>query len=173
MKRELTTEQINRLYRYVNDKGVEYFDIQIELVDHIASIIEERWNNYSEQSVDETLNGVLVAFEKYGFKRLVREKERQVARQYRRYFWQNFKSFFSWPKVLFAAVLTWVLFEFIQKTNVNALQQISDSLMFPILGIALIYGIFLFVRRLLMLRKLSFTSYNIGGGFILFKRILQ
>jgi len=45
--------------------------------------------------------------------------------------------------------------------------------MFPILGIALIYGIFLFVRRLLMLRKLSFTSYNIGGGFILFKRILQ
>jgi hypothetical protein len=168
MKKELTTEQINRLYRYVNDKGVEYFDIQIELVDHIASIIEERWNNYSEQSVDETLNGVLVAFEKYGFKRLVREKERQVARQYRRYFWQNFKSFFSWPKVLFTAVLTWVLFEFIQKTNVNALQQISDSLMFPILGIALIYGIFLFVRRLLMLRKLSFTSYNIGGGFILF-----
>lgn len=168
MKRELTTEQINRLYQYVADNGVAYFDVQVELVDHIASTIEERLNNHPEQSVDENFNKVLTVFKKYGFKKMVKEKEKQVARQYRRYFWQNFKSFFSWPKVFFTAVLTWVLFEFIQKTKEDTLQQTSDSLMFPIIGIAIIYGIFLFMRRLSMQKKLSFTSYNIGGGFILF-----
>lgn len=167
MKRELTTEQINRLYRYVNDNGVKYFDVQVELVDHMASTIEERLNNHPEHSVDENFNKVLTTFEKYGFKKMVKEKEKQVARQYRRYFWKNFKSFFSWPKVFFTAVLTWVLFELLKQTSIRIITTLYDSIILPTFIIGLIYAIFLFFRNLNMPRKLSFTSYGMGGGFVL------
>lgn len=164
MKRELTKDQINRLYRYVNDKGVEYFDVQVELVDHMASTIEERLNNHPEQSVDETLKGVLVAFEKYGFKRIVREKEKQVRRQYRRYEWESFKTFFSWPQIIVTALLTWVLFEFLRGTNKETLTSINESMLLPTVFIGLLYCIFTFYRKVRMERELSFTNYYASGG---------
>lgn len=95
---------------------------------------------------------------------MVREKEKQVGRQYRRYFWQNFKSFFSWPKVFFTAVLTWILFEFLQRTDESTLLTINESIILPTLGIGFMYGMFLFFRNLNMPRKLSFTAYNASGG---------
>lgn len=164
MKRELTKEQINRLYRYVSGMGVEYFDVQVELVDHIAAKIEERLHQNPERSEAEIFDETLPAFAKNGFRQVVREKEKQVGRQYRRYFWQNFKSFFSWPKVFFTAVLTWILFEFLQRTNESTLLTLNDSILLSTLGMAFIYCMFLFFRHLNMPRKLSFTAFTSSGG---------
>lgn len=75
MKRELTKEQINRLYRYISEMGVKYFDVQVELVDHIATATEERLCNHPERTVEDTLKEVVASFEKYGFKKIVREKK--------------------------------------------------------------------------------------------------
>lgn len=164
MKKELTKEQINRLYRYVSGMGVKYFDVQVELVDHIAAKIEARLHQNPGRSEAEIFDETLAAFAKNGFRQVVREKEKQVGRQYRRYFWQNVKSFFSWPKVFFTAVLTWILFEFLQRTDESTLLTINDSIILPTLGIGFMYGIFLFFRNLNMPRKLSFTAYNASGG---------
>jgi hypothetical protein len=164
MKQELTKEHINRLYRYVADNDVNYFDVQVELVDHIAAATEERLSNHPEQTVDETLREVIDAFEKYGFNRIIKEKEKQVRRQYRRYEWESFKAFFSWPKIIFTALLTWVLFEFLKGTDTETLTTINDSIMFPTVFIGLLYCIFSFYRKIRMDRELSFTNYYAFGG---------
>jgi hypothetical protein len=164
MKRELTKQEINRLYQYVNDKGVKYFDVQVELVDHIASKIEDQLDQLPDKPVDEVFQQTLKRFKKREFKQVVKEKEKQVRRQYRHYFWQNFKSFFSWPKVFFTAVLTWILFVFLQRVDESTLLRINDSIVLPTLGIGFIYGMFLFFRHLNMPRKLSFTAYTSSGG---------
>lgn len=164
MKRELTKDQINSLYQYVANNDVKYFDVQVELVDHIATATEERLNNYPKRTVDETLREVVASFEKYGFKKIVREKEKQVRRQYRRYEWESFKSFFSWPKIIVTALLTWVLFEFLRGTNKETLTTINESILLPTVFIGFFYCIFTFYRKVRMERELSFTNYYASGG---------
>ena len=40
---KLTTEQIDQLYRFTRQHYVEWYDLQTELVDHLANAIEEQW----------------------------------------------------------------------------------------------------------------------------------
>ncbi|MFN8348290.1 MAG: hypothetical protein U0X91_25030 [Spirosomataceae bacterium] len=167
MKKELTKEHINRLYRYAADNGVNYFDVQVELVDHIATAIEERLNTHPEQTVDDTLKEVIASFEKYGLKKIVKEKEKQVRRQYRRYEWESFKSFFSWPRIIVTALLTWVLFEFLRGTNKETLTTINEAILLPTFILGVLYGIFLFYRKLRMALELSFTHNNAIAGLAL------
>ncbi|MDO5969467.1 hypothetical protein Q4Q35_06575 [Flavivirga aquimarina] len=42
MKR-LTELQINKLYAFTKKRYVEWYDVQIELVDHLANGIESQW----------------------------------------------------------------------------------------------------------------------------------
>jgi hypothetical protein len=167
MKKELSKEQINRLYRYVNDNGVEYFDVQVELVDHIASKIEEQLDLYPETPTDEVFEQTLKRFKQRGFKQVVKEKEKQVARQYRRYWREGLKEFFTWPKVFFTAVLMGVLFAFLRSTSIEVIRDIHDSLGLFSFGIALIYAGRLAYISILMPFKLSFTNHNLGTSLLI------
>ena len=40
---KLTKEQIQQLYKFTRQHYVEYYDVQTELVDHLANDIEQIW----------------------------------------------------------------------------------------------------------------------------------
>ena len=40
---KVNSNQIDRLYRFTREHFVEYYDVQTELVDHLASAIEKQW----------------------------------------------------------------------------------------------------------------------------------
>ena len=42
MNKKLTEAQIDELFSFCKRKGVKHYDLQIELVDHLASSIEQR-----------------------------------------------------------------------------------------------------------------------------------
>ena len=168
MKRELTKQQINFLYKYVADRGVEYFDVQVELVDHIASKIEEQLDLYPEKPTDEVFEQTLKRFKERGFKQVVKEKEKQVTRQYRRYGWESFKDFFTWPKIFFTAVLMGCLYVFLRGASNQVVKSISENTLLPCAILGFSYGISVFFRNLTMPRKLSFTNYGgVGTGLII------
>ena len=43
---ELTEEQIHELYKFTKKHYVEHYDVQTELVDHLANDIEQVWVEY-------------------------------------------------------------------------------------------------------------------------------
>lgn len=168
MKRELTTEQINHLYRYLADKGIEYFDVQVELVDHIASKIEEQLDLYPEKPTHEVFEQTLKKFNERGFEQVVKEKEKQVARQYRRYGWESFKDFFSWPKIVFTAVLTGVVYVFLSNSSIEVFKAINESVLLICVTLGIGYSITVGFRNVMMPQKLSFTNYGgVGTGLII------
>jgi hypothetical protein len=57
MSKQLSTEEVQHLFRFTEKKLVRWYDLQIELVDHLASRIEE------EQQIDPDL-GFEAALEK-------------------------------------------------------------------------------------------------------------
>jgi hypothetical protein len=129
MKTELSYIEISRIHSYVEGMGVEFYDVQVEIVDHIASVMEEQMMTNPEKPFKEIFDSTLSKFT--DFDGLVNEKRYQVARQYNRYVLQSLKSFVSWPKIIFTLLLTWFIYSFLDKAD-NQLIELVETKIFQI-----------------------------------------
>ena len=116
MKMKLTTEQINQLYLFTRQHYVEYYDLQTELVDHLANAIETECQQNSKLTFDEVLNKEFRKFGVFGFMDVVESRQAVLRKKYNRLVFQHFKSFFKLPKILLTIGMTFLLF-YILKTS--------------------------------------------------------
>lgn len=113
MKKELNTEQINSLYAFVEGNHVKYYDLQIELVDHLASEIEQKWAENPSLPFEETLTNVYAEFGVLGFRETVQKAHTMMMKKYQKMWWSYFKQFWKLPKIIFSFVfvgLVWMCF---------------------------------------------------------------
>ncbi len=110
MNKTLTKEEVEILYVFCKKHYVHHYDIQIELVDHLAVAIEHKMCNNPQLSFEAALDEVYTGFGVKGFAEIVAEKTKAMETYCRRQRWELYKSFFTWPKaaivVLLIAVLT-------------------------------------------------------------------
>jgi len=86
----LTKEQIDSLFDFCKIKGVRYYDVRVELVDHLANGIEKELAEHPDWSFEQALDVVFVSFGHEKFAPLLQEK-RKAARLYCwRVFWAVF-----------------------------------------------------------------------------------
>lgn len=96
----LTKKQIQQLYDFTRRFKVQYRDVQIELVDHLASAIKEIMNDDNSISFDEALKQAHRPFGNYGFSRIVKQKEKAMEKYWVRKIRNYFLEFFHWPKII-------------------------------------------------------------------------
>ncbi|NRB49591.1 MAG: hypothetical protein HRU41_18065 [Saprospiraceae bacterium] len=53
MARVLTKSEIDQLYDFVAVKDIPYYDVQSEIVDHLASLMEDRWAKGSQLNLEQ------------------------------------------------------------------------------------------------------------------------
>jgi len=110
---KLSKEQIERLYRFTREHFVEWYDLQTELVDHLANAIESKWNENPNLSFEETLQSEFKKFGVFGFMDVVEKRQIALNQKYNKLVWKHFKEFFALPKILlsfgFVAVLFFVM----------------------------------------------------------------
>lgn len=102
---QLTKEQIDKLAAFTQLKRVNFYDVQLELVDHLASKMEELMEQDSTLSFEKALDKVYSSFGIYGFAKVVEEKQRSIEKLANRMWWQEIKTFFTWPRLTIAAVV--------------------------------------------------------------------
>jgi hypothetical protein len=100
---ELTKEQIDHLFKFTEKKFVRWYDLQVEIVDHLATKIEEIMTNNSSLSFETALQRVYNEFGIFGFAKVVQQKEIALARASRTLWWKSVADFFTWPKIAFTA----------------------------------------------------------------------
>ena len=105
MKQELTSQQIDELFAFCSRHYVHYYDVQLELVDHLANAIEEKMVADKNISFESALDEVHKSFGYKGFAGVVEAKERVVGKQYRKIRWDLYRSYFTWPRATFTAFL--------------------------------------------------------------------
>ncbi|MFZ5430673.1 MAG: hypothetical protein ACOZDD_10610 [Bacteroidota bacterium] len=110
MSRRVTEEQVEKLFQFCRDHYVPFYDLQVELVDHMASSIEEQWGADPELPFDKALKNSFKRFGVYGFSRIKRLKIKEMNRNNRRIMYSVFKNFYRWPKVLMTFMLSMLLF---------------------------------------------------------------
>jgi len=146
MIRILTKEQVEVLYNFCENEEVFAYDLQVEIVDHLATSIEDQWKSNPEITFEDAVENL---YSKFGLKEF-RELEKQMARQLKRKFnlilWRYFLEFFKLPKIIVSVVLTLFIFVLLQSVNNNTWVIIIYCVPFSIASIY--YNFVLFPKKI-------------------------
>jgi len=113
----LTAVQIDQLYTFTQQHYVEYYDLQTELVDHLANAIETQLQENPQLTFDESLNVEFKKFGVFGFMEVVENRKAALYKKYNGLVWQHFKDFFGFPKLLLTILLSVLVFTIFKITD--------------------------------------------------------
>lgn len=113
---KLTKEQIQELYKFTRQHFVEHFDVQTELVDHLANDIEQIWTTQPNLSFEDARTISFKKFGVFGFMDVVAERQKALSKKYWKIIWRFAKDWFQLPKILTTGLI-FILFFLLCKTK--------------------------------------------------------
>ncbi|MEO7524373.1 MAG: hypothetical protein ABIT58_09780 [Ferruginibacter sp.] len=162
----LTDAQIQALFLFTEKKYVRYYDLQVELVDHLATRIQEEINANQKLSFEQALEKVYADFGIFGFAKVVQEKQDQFVRMGQRLLWKEFKALFRWPQITLVALVATIAWQLTLR--------VSMEILFPVLFIAWIAAsVLLTINIALNIKKqkkkllsIQFSPAEVSGGLV-------
>lgn len=139
---KITPEQIERLYQFTRQHYVEWYDLQTELVDHLANAIEQQWYENPNVHFEEALQTEFKKFGVFGFMDVVEKRQAALNNKYNKIIWGHFKDFFSVPKIIITFSLIGSLFLMLK--NFKYAELISTTLIF---GVIITFWIGLLIQK--------------------------
>ena len=102
MKKKITLAQkeIQQLYKFTRQHYVEHYDVQTELVDHLANDIEQIWQKQPTLSFETARDISFRKFGVFGFMEVVEARAKALNKKYWRLVWEVFKQFFNIPQIV-------------------------------------------------------------------------
>ena len=148
---QLSHKHSDKLYAFTKKHGVKYYDLQTELVDHLANDIEEIWKLHPHLTFEQARYRATIKFGIYGFSGFVKERDKALNKKYWRLFRQNFKEYFTLPKIvltLFLIAITYLIFEISPNKN-----TVLFGGLFVICVLSYLYAIYLGINRKIKSRR--------------------
>lgn len=159
--KQITPEQTQELFNLVERHAIKYYDVQIEIVDHYASTIEEIWGNEPDLSFLEAQKRVYREF--WDFKSLEEEKKSVLEKGYVKQFLRELKSWLRLPKILLSMLIGFGLFE---------LTKQFDSAIYYLMNFTFYTSLFSFFYLIFLRTSIESTLQNkflqldtAGGSF--------
>ena len=111
---KLTETHIQELYTFKRKHFVYHFDVQTELVDHLANDIENIWEEHPKLSFKDAQDKSFKKFGIFGFMDVIEAKQKQMSKRYRKILWRFFKEWFTMPKLAVTLGLVFMIFFFLK-----------------------------------------------------------
>ena len=175
--KKLTTQQIQKLYTFTKQHYVEYYDLQTELVDHLANGIEQQWQENPELPFDQALQKEFKKYGIFGFTDLVEKRQVAMSKRYAKLVWKLFKQYFTIPKIAISILLmltTKIIIDFISH---------KDYVVYSFLSFIIIALIYSAIKRGIHKRNkkkkgeklwmFEDAIYSYGSGLGLFQILFQ
>ncbi len=161
---KLSENQIQQLYKFTEQHYVEWYDVQTELVDHLANGIEHQIGLNPELGFESALNNEFKKFGVLGFSEVVEQKTNALNKYYRRLVWQSFRAYFKLPKILLTIVLVLVLWQILYISDFN-------FKMFIIIGFLIVFQ-FILIRYLIIKFRKNKKAVKLTGKKLLINKTL-
>jgi len=173
---KLTKEQIQQLYKFTRQHYVEYYDVQTELVDHLANDIEEIWKEQPNISFDDAKTISFKKFGVFGFMDVVEARSVALNKKYWKMVWEIFKQFFNIPQIVISVTLFFTFY--------YSFQTFPTKELFVSIGIGSFLIIFTRLYSLNKMKKRRFKEtnkkwlfeeyiFNLGGGVAFVNLLFQ
>ena len=102
---KLTPKHLQELYKFTRQHYVEYYDVQTELVDHLANDIEQIWEENPKLSFEQARDKSFKKFGIFGFMDVVDAKKSQMIKKYFNIIIKFAKEWFRLPKIILTTLL--------------------------------------------------------------------
>ncbi|WP_316803888.1 hypothetical protein [Pedobacter nototheniae] len=90
----LTKIQLNKIRIYLEEIGFKYIDVQMEILDHVASAVEEKMTENPALTFQDAVNQTQTSFGKAGFTKIEKSIIKGLGKKYWKLFLRHFCSFF-------------------------------------------------------------------------------
>lgn len=160
----LSEEQIGVLFAFCEKKFVRWYDVQVELVDHLAHAIEDRMAKDPSLGFETALRNVYEGFGIFGFSRIVSERMERVYQMHRKTYYGRLKSHFRWPKIALMMLLATILFIACKESGALWLYLSITLLMFAALILSIHNGIEM--SKLSRKKKLLMASFTYQSSWV-------
>jgi len=147
---KLTPDQIEELYRFTRKHYVEHYDLQTELVDHLANGIEEQWKENPSLTFEEARNREFKKFGVFGFMDVVAERQKAMGRRYWRIILKFYKEWFTLPKIMFTLLCSLLFFVVLNQIPISSQRFFVLIILFAAIVPMLFYS---FKRRRILKNK--------------------
>jgi hypothetical protein len=111
---KLTASQIDHLYIFTRKHFVYFYDVQTELVDHLANDIEDIWQAQPNLSFQDARDTSFKKFGIFGFMDVIEAKQKQMNKRYGKILWRFFKEWFTMPKLAVTVSIFLIIFFFLK-----------------------------------------------------------
>lgn len=159
---KLNESQINQLYFFTRQHFVEWYDLQTELVDHLANAIETQWQTNPKRTFEEALQIEFKKFGVFGFMDVVEQRQAALSKKYAKIIWSHFKNFFCLPQIMGTLSAVAILFYILK------ISFYSEIIVISLLTVLLIFFFFKLIRNTKKMKKINEQT----GKKWLFKEIL-
>ncbi|MHA7844348.1 MAG: hypothetical protein ACX93I_13595 [Winogradskyella sp.] len=148
---KLTQPQIQDLYAFTRKHFVEHYDLQTELVDHLANDIEAMWQDEPKLSFTDARDSAFKKFGIFGFMEAIEQKAKAMNKRYRSYLWKELKKWFEIPQIL----ATIVLFLIFYVSFSSKIAGVLSAVFYGIIAVWTIYKNVRLNRQFIRRRKIS------------------
>jgi hypothetical protein len=111
--RKISDSETTKLYAFTKAHYVEYYDLQTELVDHLANGIETLWQEKPSLTFDDALQIEFKKFGIFGFTDLVTERQKKMGKRYNKLILSILKTYFTIPRLFLTTMLTLLMYVFL------------------------------------------------------------
>ncbi|WP_296618933.1 hypothetical protein [Marivirga sp.] len=151
----LSAEQIAQIKSWISKRGFTHTDVQYEIIDHVASAIEEKMKNKPELSLEEAFSEVHKSFGVFGFQTF----EESIANRLNKELWRSYgiaiKQIIKSEKILIPILLILSLILFRQKF-IQYFQEFHQNVFLTSLVGSIVYYFVLYRRKKHIKNYLSF-----------------
>ena len=115
---ELTKTHIQELYKFTRKHYVEHYDVQTELVDHLANDIESICAENKNLSFEQARDKSFKKFGVFGFMNVVESRQKQLGKRYNKLIFKFMKEWLSVPKIIISATI-FMFFYMLMTLNID------------------------------------------------------
>ncbi|PQJ68901.1 hypothetical protein [Polaribacter butkevichii] len=102
---QLTQSHIEELYKFTRKHYVYHYDVQTELVDHLANDIESIWVAQPQLSFDDARDASFKKFGIFGFMDVVESRQKAMNKRYWKIILRFAKEWFTVPKIVVTSAI--------------------------------------------------------------------
>ena len=108
---KLTNQQIEYVENYIISKDIKWYELQVELTDHMVSSMEEFWVQNPKLSFEQVKENTFTQFSKSELKAIEKERKLLLLNEYNKEQRKMVGTYLKFPKILGSILLVVVSFK--------------------------------------------------------------
>ena len=109
---KLTTEQIKYVSDYIESKDIKWYELQVELTDHMVSSMEEIWEKDPELTFQQVKQYAENKFTgDSSFKSIEKERTEIMGKEFRKEQWKMIGEYLKFPKIFASIIVVFLTFK--------------------------------------------------------------